>query len=154
MAAQPNRLVFAHDIDPERMQDLKTRAERAGVTIPAVATDDLAGKGPFDLVLCDAPCSGSGAWRRSPEAKWTLTPERLDALCKTQLSILHQASQLISQNGFLAYATCSVLRAENESIVDAFLSSHIGWTCDFHRRFDVSEDGDGFFTAHLTQVDC
>ncbi|MGD9294755.1 MAG: RsmB/NOP family class I SAM-dependent RNA methyltransferase [Roseobacter sp.] len=154
MAAQPNRLVFAHDIDPERMQDLKTRAERAGVTIPAVATDDLAGKGPFDLVLCDAPCSGSGAWRRSPEAKWTLTPERLDALCKTQLSILHQASQLISQNGCLAYATCSVLRAENESIVDAFLSSHIGWTCDFHRRFDVSEDGDGFFTAHLTQVDC
>lgn len=154
MAAQPNRLVFAHDIDPQRMQDIEARAGRAGVKIPKLKTNDLSGKSPFDLVLCDAPCSGSGAWRRSPEAKWTLTAERLDELCKTQLDILHQASKLTAKKGYLIYATCSVLRAENESIVETFLKAHGGWTCGFQRRFDVSENGDGFFTAHLTQFDC
>ena len=59
----------------------------------------------------------------------------------------------MAKNGVLIYATCSVLRAKNEDIIDAFLDAHTGWVCTYQRRFDVSEDGDGFFTAHLTQVD-
>jgi len=106
--------VIAHDANPARMRDLAVRAERAGVFIETVETADLAACGPFDLVLCDAPCSGSGAWRRSPEAKWRLTPESLGELHRLQAEILDDARVLVVPGGVLVYATCSMFADENE----------------------------------------
>ncbi|KIN65085.1 rRNA small subunit methyltransferase B [Sulfitobacter noctilucicola] len=147
IAAQPDRAVTAHDIDPRRMQDIASRAERAEVQIKTVASEDL--EGGYDVVLCDAPCSGSGAWRRSAEAKWTLTQDRLTELTTVQDDILDQAARLLAPAGALVFATCSVLHCENEARVAAFLKRHPDWSCSFEQRFAVGADGDGFFTAHL-----
>lgn len=152
LAAQPQRQVFAHDVDTTRMKDLPERADRAEVEIKALSSAGVTQQAPFDLVLCDAPCSGSGAWRRSPGGKWALTPDRLEELCHLQQDILAQAGTLVGPGGWLIYATCSVLRRENEDQVEAFLAANRGWEATLQRRFDVSPDGDGFFTAHLTQV--
>lgn len=151
MAARPDVTVFAHDADQRRMGDLPARADRAGKQIQAIETADLGRTDPFDVVLCDAPCSGSGAWRRAAEGKWTLTPERLAQLTALQDHILSQAQSFVAQGGTLAYATCSVLSVENEERVDAFLEANPEWRCVFQKRFEVDEAGDGFFTAHLTR---
>ncbi|MFC6638128.1 hypothetical protein [Sulfitobacter sediminilitoris] len=99
--------------------------------------------------MCDAPCSGSGSWRRAAEGKWTLTEARLAELTTVQDAILDQAAALLAAKGTLAYATCSVFRCENEDRVAAFLDRHQGWKCTYQRRFDIGPEGDGFFTAHL-----
>ncbi len=142
--------IFAHDIAPERMADIAPRAARAGVEIAQLSTDALTEHAPFGLVLVDAPCSGSGSWRRAPEAKWRLTPQRLVELAAMQDSILDAAATLTAPDGVLAYATCSVLRSENEERIDAFLSSHPDWHCTAQHSFAISDAGDGFFSAHLT----
>jgi len=152
IAMYPNVEVFAHDIDPRRMNDLPARAARAGCVIPQFETDDLAAKAPFDVVLCDAPCSGSGAWRRSAEGKWTLTAARLRELNAIQDSILDAAADLTAPKGCLVYATCSVLSCENEDRAKAFLARHPDWKSTFEQRFDVDEFGDGFYTTHLMRV--
>lgn len=149
LAVDPATEVTAHDIDPRRMQDLPARAARAGRSIRQIETDDLKNETPFDVVLCDAPCSGSGAWRRSPEGKWTLSATRLQELTAIQDSVLDDATALTAPNGCLIYATCSVLTCENEDRINAFLQRHPDWSVGFQRRFDVNDDGDGFFTAHL-----
>lgn len=149
--AAPDRKITAHDIDSRRMADLPARAARAGVEVELLRTEALNAAGPMDIVLCDAPCSGSGAWRRSPEGKWTLTPARLAELGRIQDQILDDASALVAPDGWLVYATCSILAEENEERVTAFLSRHPEWHAPYARRFDVSDAGDGFFTAHLTR---
>lgn len=151
LEATGGRSVYAHDRDANRMRDLDARAARAGSAIVQIETTRLESQAPFDLVLCDVPCSGSGAWRRSPEAKWGFDPARLEALCGTQDEILRHAAALVAQNGTLAYATCSVLREENEDSIASFLRENPVWTCDFQQRFDVCAEGDGFYTAHLTR---
>ena len=148
----PTRNVYAHDIAAQRMNDLPVRADRAGAQISVLAPDQVNAQAPFDVVLCDAPCSGSGAWRRAPEGKWTLTPDRLKALTQMQDDILDRASELVAPEGLLAFATCSVLNCENADRINAFLARHSGWRQVMSQTFDVSSDGDGFFTAHLTRV--
>lgn len=150
LAAQEYRQVYAHDVDARRMRDLPVRAARADADIRLLSTEEV--KGPFDLVLCDAPCSGSGAWRRAPEGKWTLTPDRLQELSDLQDEILDRAAALVAPNGTLGYATCSVLRSENEDRVQAFLRSHPDWEVTMQTRYPISRDGDGFFAAHLRRV--
>ncbi|EPX81844.1 Sun protein [Salipiger mucosus DSM 16094] len=108
-------------------------------------------RGPHDLVLCDAPCSGSGAWRRAPEGKWRLTPARLAELGTIQAGILAEAATLVAPGGTLAYATCSVLAGENGAQIEAFLSAHPGWSEAARRQFLPAEGGDGFFLAQLTR---
>ena len=101
--------VSAWDADPARMKDLPVRAARAGVQIEVLAEP---GSG-WDVILCDVPCSGSGAWRRAPEGKWRLTPESLADLLSVQKGILDDASRRVSPGGCIAYATCSLLDVEN-----------------------------------------
>lgn len=149
LAARGRAHWFAHDALVQRMQDLPLRAARAGVTVTLLATDELAAHAPFDLVLCDVPCSGSGTWRRTPEAKWALTPDRLNELTRQQAEILARAASLVTPGGVLAYATCSVLRVENEDRIAAFLAENPGWRCDLMRRWPVSAAGDGFFVSSL-----
>ena len=145
MAARTGGEVAAHDADPRRMSDLPARAKRAGARIQAVASP----KGVYDLVLCDVPCSGSGAWRRAPEGKWRLTPERLDELTKVQAGILDIAARLVTPGGLLAYATCSMLAVENATQIEAFLARHPGWSLEQQRQFLPGDGGDGFFSAQL-----
>ena len=148
LAAQ-GRKVIAHDINFDRMMDIPARAERAGTSIKLLATDMIKAEGLFDLVLVDAPCTGSGAWRRSPEGKWALTEERLAELTVVQDSILDETVQYVSQGGTLVFGTCSVFKCENEDRISAFLARHSGWKCVKQTRLDVSEMADGFFAAHL-----
>ena len=150
LAAQ-GRKVIAHDINFDRMMDIPARAERAGTSIKLLATDMIKAEGLFDLVLVDAPCTGSGAWRRSPEGKWALTEERLAELTVIQDSILDETVQYVSQGGALTFGTCSVFKCENEDRISAFLERHSGWKCVKQTRLDVSEMADGFFVAHLTR---
>lgn len=145
LAAGGAARVLAHDADPARMRDIPARADRAGATIEIASRPS----GLFDCVLTDVPCSGSGAWRRQPEAKWRLTPERLAELNAVQDEILRLASDHVRDGGVLAYVTCSLLDAENGVRVDAFLSRHPGWRERARRRFTPLDGGDGFFVAIL-----
>jgi 16S rRNA (cytosine967-C5)-methyltransferase len=149
LAARSDAAILAHDIDPARMADLPARAARADVNITTVETGALRDQPLFDLVLCDAPCSGSGTWRRTPEAKWRLTPDRLDQLTGIQAQVLADAAPLVAPGGQLIYATCSVLTVENEAQVTAFIAAHPGWVVRETHSFPVSGGGDGFFVAHL-----
>lgn len=151
MAARASLQVTAHDADPGRMRDLPARAERAGIAVRRATTAELDRTAPFDLVLVDAPCSGSGSWRRSPDGKWALTPDRLAALRATQAAILDSAARLVAPRGTLAYVTCSMLEAENGAQVAAFLNRHPGWVRQAERRFTPLQGGDGFYLAVLTR---
>ncbi|WP_022704876.1 RsmB/NOP family class I SAM-dependent RNA methyltransferase [Pseudorhodobacter ferrugineus] len=144
---------FAHDINPSRMKDLPARAKRAGVKVETLATSGLTKVGGFDLVLADAPCSGSGSWRRAPEAKWALTPERLADLLAIQADVMDKASALVSPNGIFAYATCSLLHSENGDQVAAFLARHGNWFIVSQHTFTPLDGGDGFFATTLKRVD-
>jgi len=75
-------------------------------------------------VLVDAPCTGTGTWRRNPDGRWTLTQQDLDELVPKQAAILDAASRLVKPGGGLVYATCSVLPAEDERQIEAFLERH------------------------------
>ncbi|KAF0675866.1 RsmB/NOP family class I SAM-dependent RNA methyltransferase [Profundibacterium mesophilum] len=151
MAPRTGGALHAHDIAPARMADLPERAARAGVEVTLHDPRSIGGQGRFDLVLADAPCSGSGSWRRAPEAKWTLTESRLRALEAMQDEVLHDAAAHVASGGRLAYATCSMLRSENEDRIDTFLERNGGWTLGKQVRFDPLDGGDGFFLAILTK---
>jgi len=156
MAARANLSLFAHDTAPRRMQDLSLRADRAGANVTVLEPETLADSTPYDLVLCDAPCSGSGSWRRSPEGKWRLTADQLDGLQATQSEILDHAAQHVAPNGVLAYATCSVLDSENTVQIHRFLERQSGWKLLSEQAWAVQNGTDGFYVAVLTRtkVDC
>ena len=143
--------IFAHDIAPARMADLPDRAARAGVVITRLAPDQVADHAPYDVVFCDAPCSGSGTWRRSPDAKWRLTHDRLDALCAIQNDVIARAATLVAPQGLLAYATCSVLQDENDAVVTQFLHSNPAWSVTLRDQRLPGPDGDGFFLSVLSR---
>ena len=140
---------FAHDISARRMSDLPARAARAGVGVRICETSELPALGPFDAVLCDVPCSGSGTWRRGPQAKWTLTRDDLAGLSDVQLEILAQASRLVAPGGLLIYCTCSVFIEENEHVVERFSCGSGDWRALMSRRWPISAAGDGFYLAQL-----
>ena len=144
--------VTAHDIDPARMRDLPARASRGQHEITLRTADELNAAGSFDLVFVDAPCSGSGTWRRTPDAKWSLTPERLAELMSIQAGVLDAAVPHVAPLGRLIYATCSVLAGENIRQVEAFLARHPDWQMDGSRHWPVDAWGDGFFVAHLART--
>ena len=145
MAAAARLDVTAHDGYPQRMADLPARAARAGVTVRLAETARLTGG--FDLVLADAPCSGSGAWRRQPEARWRLDAARLAALTATQDAVLDAAAAQVRPGGWLAYATCSLLDAENSARADAFLQRAAGFAAGAGLRLTPLDGGDGFYLA-------
>ena len=126
--AGTGRLV-ALDVDSKRLAALTPRLERSGARadVRRIGTD---GEGAFDLVdradlvFVDAPCTGSGTWRRHPEALWRLAPETLERLAAVQPRMLATAARLVRPGGRLAYATCSIFAEENEAVADGFLARH------------------------------
>lgn len=122
--------IVACDIDPMRLATLAQRAARAGATIIETGGDPytLQGEaGGADLVFVDAPCSGSGTWRRNPEAKWTLTPAKLETYRAAQARLLDRAADLCSPRGRILYATCSWLPGEGPDQVARFVERHRQW---------------------------
>ncbi len=120
--------IVASDTRGEALFELEKRALRAGVTIiKTLPLDHGQPSGPFDAVFVDAPCSGTGTWRRQPELRWRMTPARLAVLVETQDKLLDQAASLVAPGGRLFYATCSILPSENQDRATAFLGRHPGF---------------------------
>ncbi len=164
--------LLACDADRARLSRLMPRAERAGVHIAqtrlldpgreAAALADWAGRA--DAVLIDAPCSGTGTWRRNPEARWRLTPTELARLTAIQSRLLDVGAALVRPGGRLVHVVCSLLDAEGAGQVDAFLARHPGWRAvplalgagtarGAGLRFTPLHDGtDGFFVARLERL--
>jgi 16S rRNA (cytosine967-C5)-methyltransferase len=149
VAGRVDGAFFAHDVDPKRMKDLPARAARAQAVVNLVSLADIPDNAPFDTVLIDAPCSGSGSWRRDPQGKWLLTPEKLRQTIDTQHEILDQSAAFVRSQGHLVYATCSVLDRENRDQVDAFLSRHSAFSRVTDKSFSPLGGGDGFYCAVL-----
>ena len=122
--------LYAYDSDGRRLMPLHERLERAGarniqIRAPRGQTDVLADlEGRCDLVLIDAPCTGTGVWRRHPDAKWRLAPGALTLRLQEQAALLTQAARFVKAGGRLVYVTCSVLLDENENQIAAFLAAH------------------------------
>ena len=144
-AAMQGETVFAHDINPARMRDLPVRADRAGASVEMLDSTALSAR--FDAVLVDAPCSGSGAFRRNPDQKWRLTPESLTDLVAAQTDVIDRAMGLVVPGGRVIFATCSVLWSENEAQVAASLKRWPGARPGTVRRIAPGALGDGFFIA-------
>lgn len=127
-AMQNKGQIFAYDSDRARLAPIYDRLKRAGarnvqVRAPAEgALDDLIGK--MDRVVIDAPCTGSGTWRRRPDAKWKLTPEQVAARVAEQRAILAEGIRYVKPGGALVYITCSILPEENGGQVEQFLARH------------------------------
>ena len=167
-AAAPDAEILAVDSNRMRLSNLPARAERARPRIqthqhnPPREHEELAERrGAADLVLVDAPCSGSGTWRRNPEGRWRLTPERLDRVIALQQRLLDIAAELVKPGGRLVYAVCSILSREGAGQIDRFLERHSSWIRDETPIRDGRVDGagrlltpghdwtDGFFVARL-----
>jgi 16S rRNA (cytosine967-C5)-methyltransferase len=133
-AAMENRgRLVACDIAERRFGDIAKRCKRAGAAIVethvmAEEGDDGLDAGSFDRVLVDVPCSGAGAWRRNPDAKWRLGPDELAEHTARQARILDRAARLVAPGGRLVYATCSILASENAPRIDRFLSANPDFT--------------------------
>ncbi len=172
-AAMDNRgTLLACDTDRQRLSRLSPRAERAGAGMietrlldPGKELGALAEfVGKADAVLVDAPCSGTGTWRRNPESRWRLTPDRLLRFAEAQERLLDIAARLVRPGGRLVYVTCSLLDAEGRDRVDNFLLGHPDWSIDpvylpIGRargkgwRLSPFHDGtDGFFIARTTRA--
>jgi 16S rRNA (cytosine967-C5)-methyltransferase len=146
--------LIASDVVAKRLENIRPRLARAGVEAELRLIGQNGGgmedlNGQADLVFVDAPCSGSGTWRRRPEDAWRLTAEEVERLHALQVRILSQAAKLVKPGGRLAYVTCSLLSRENEASADAFEAAHP----DFapigarHRLSPATTNTDGFFFA-------
>lgn len=162
-------VVLATDTDRARLARLAPRAARAGAAIIETrlldpgreieALGDWVGRA--DTVLVDAPCSGTGTWRRNPEARWRLTPDRIARLADTQRHVLDVGARLVKPGGALVYIVCSLLDDEGAGQVSAFLDAHPGWRAEplalpagrVHgvgvRLTPRHDSTDGFFVARL-----
>lgn len=120
-AARPDARVDAFDVDRARTSDLVPRARRAGAAVGLL--DRAPDRGRYDVVLVDAPCSGSGAWARAPDAKWALRAARLADLCAAQQDAAARGRAALRAGGALVYATCSVLETENAAAARAIAAA-------------------------------
>ena len=169
--------IVACGVDAKKLTELRRRSTRAGVTNTRAVLlereeENLAvlaeWQGKASRVLVDSPCTGVGAIRRNPEARWRLAKEDISRMATLQFSILDQASTLVAPGGRLVYATCSLLKEENQDIVEKFLKTHSEYAVmtvkeiwGAKRSTGVSSDGrflelspsvqgtDGFFAAVL-----
>jgi len=159
--------IIATDTAGWRLKRTKERLKRAGVF--NVELREIVGiqdkwlkrqKDRFDHVLVDAPCSGTGTWRRNPDQKWRITSADIQELFTLQKSLLGAAAPLVKPWGHLIYATCSLLCEENEDVVNVFLSEHSDFTlvpcglegADFLSLSPLKNGTDGFFAAKLVRT--
>jgi len=155
----PSGHVDATDIRLDILEELRDRATRARLT--NVRITNIA-DGAYDGVLVDAPCSGSGTWRRQPHLKWYVKPETIASFAATQRQILAANAALVKPGGLLIYATCSMSHHENRDVVAGFLNEHPNFSPEapvksFGGDFDGlgtsllpgTRNTDGFYMAAL-----
>jgi 16S rRNA (cytosine967-C5)-methyltransferase len=175
MTMQNRGHIVACDVSAPRLDGAVRRLRRAGVHNAERHVTAEGGKwakrraGSFDRVLVDAPCTGTGTWRRNPDVRLRLRATALDELLHKQSAILDAAARLVRIGGRLVYATCSVLIEENEAQVSAFLSRHLGFALvplarawmldgappcpgDFLLLTPLRQGTDGFFGAVLERT--
>lgn len=169
-AAEPSAVILATDTNRTRLSKLAPRAERAGAQIevrllnPNEELSQLSDwAGQADVVLVDAPCSGSGTWRRNPEGRWRLTPARLDRVVALQSRLLDIAAELVRPGGRIVYAVCSLLSREGAGQIQNFLSRRSSWIAEetpiaagrldgAGKLLTPAHDGtDGFFVARVVR---
>ncbi len=156
----PDGSVEAHDTRPAALDELLERAERAGLENIHISAQPAAGR--YAGVLVDAPCSGSGTWRRSPHLKWTTTAEIVAARAQLQRTLLDRFAACVQPGGRLVYATCSLSHVENEDVITAFLTAHRDFAVEPPAQtfgfeagpagltiLPARHDTDGFFVAAL-----
>lgn len=148
--------IVALDIHEWKLKELRKRAARAGVDVIETRPIESAKTlkrltAQADRLLLDVPCSGLGVLRRNPDAKWKLTPEEIERLLLLQQDLLQRYSAMVKPGGKMVYATCSILPAENERQVRAFLESQADkWVLEEELRINPAETGhDGFYAARL-----
>ena len=169
-SAAPDAQILATDSNRSRLSKLQPRADRAGAKItvrllnPPHELEELSDvRGQAGVVLVDAPCSGSGTWRRNPEGRWRLTPDRLDKVVSLQSRLLDIAAEMVRPGGRLVYAVCSLLSREGAGQIQDFLSRRSSWIVEetpiaAGRWDDVGklltpghDETDGFFVARLVR---
>ncbi len=142
--------------DPRRapLEALFVRAARAGLSSQIEIGSDSDPSTGYDGVLVDAPCSGSGTWRRFPHLRWTTTPRGLAEAARRQFALLRESAPRVRPGGLLVYSTCSLCRTENEGVVEAFLGE-TPWVEPVlagRRLLPLTHDGDGFFVASFRRT--
>ncbi len=145
--------LHATDVDAARLERLRVRAERAGVSCLRIHPRPATPRGPFDVVLVDAPCSELGALRRGPDLRWRLDPASFDRWPAVQLELCREAAGLVAPGGRLVYATCTFRRAENEDVARALEAEAHGLRREATLALWPHRDGtDGFFAVAWTRV--
>lgn len=150
--------ILSLDTEQWKLDELKKRARRAGagnIETRLIDSGKVLKKlqGTADRLLLDVPCSGLGVLRRNPDAKWKLSPAFVEKTIETQKQILESYSKILKTRGKMVYATCSILPAENQNQVRAFLQHHPEFELEEEKRIFTSETGfDGFYMARLIKV--
>tara|TARA_B100000780_G_scaffold91342_1_gene63225 strand:+ start:1575 stop:2735 length:1161 start_codon:yes stop_codon:yes gene_type:complete len=147
LAGRSGAKIFAHDIDLARMTEIPTRAARGGHDIEVISPCDLDPMAQFDTVVCDLPCTGSGAWRRSPEGKWKLKETDLIRYCELQRDILAKCSQHVAAGGTLALITCSIFEAENQLQRNFLVDYYPELSFVMEQQYLPSTENDGLYLA-------
>lgn len=148
-ARAPELEISAFDLSQSRLEHLVPRADRAGARINCLSKDPVQSDQKYNLLILDVPCSGSGSWRRNPDAKWRLTKTSLDSLRTTQAEILDKTKALVQPGGHIAYITCSLLDCENGDQVDHFLLKNTDWIKLDSLTLLPSDMSDGFYYSLL-----
>lgn len=145
--------IFAVDIKENKLLALKGRAAKAGVQIIETKMFQELSLEPnwADFLLIDAPCSGTGVWRRNPDGKWKITAEKLAELEKMQREIINTYSNYLKPGGKMVYAVCSILPSEGKNVVDEFISKNVSaWELEGEKSILPQYfDCDGFYMALL-----
>ena len=148
--AELDATYFAWDVNFDRMKDIDARSKRAGVKIEKVIK--LSSKSFYNKIIIDAPCSGSGSWRRDPEGKWRLDEDILENYVKTQKELILKGLKLLAPRGQILYITCSILDIENGKLIDDLISSVLSLRLVRSISLVPSSKSDGFYGAVLEKV--
>ncbi|MDR2902394.1 MAG: RsmB/NOP family class I SAM-dependent RNA methyltransferase [Lactobacillales bacterium] len=143
--------IVAHDISRGRLKELEKRLTRGGAKNIQINGDLKAEKpASFSHVVVDAPCSGTGTWRRCPDAKWKMTPTHLAHLLKTQEEVLQKAAAYVKPGGKISYMTCSLLSVENKKQVEKFLQKNTEFVIVNEKQFSPAiTETDGLYICTM-----
>ncbi len=150
---QNRGFIQAYDAAPKRLSELTKRAHRAGVSIIKTVSHLPPAHKKFDHVVVDAPCSGTGTWRRNPDGRWKLSEKQLKGIVARQAEILETAQEYVKNGHFLSYITCSLTRDENEDQAERFLAKNPRFRLLRQKRYSpFLTQTDGFYLAVFQKI--